>query len=105
VTLEAKNLDAAPDETITVEHGEIRLAKLPGATIGRAEFAPGWRWSADVRPRAGTDSCQAHHVARATVAVRGPARASGPRPRRGDRRLPERDATVVCRQALGDEHA
>ena len=25
-------------------------------------FEPGWRWSEDVKPIAGTDSCQVHHT-------------------------------------------
>jgi mannose-6-phosphate isomerase-like protein (cupin superfamily) len=31
-------------------------------TFGRGVFEPGWRWSQDVKPIAGTDSCQAHHT-------------------------------------------
>ncbi len=31
-------------------------------TIGRGVFEPGWRWSNDVKPIAGTDSCQTHHT-------------------------------------------
>ena len=62
MTLEARNLDA-PDEQRMFEHGEIRFAHLSGATIGRAVFRPGWRWSNDVKPQAGTHSCQGHHIA------------------------------------------
>lgn len=61
MTLEARNIDR-PDEQRSFEHGEVRLVKLPGAVIGRAEFRPGWRWSTDVKPHAGTDSCQVHHI-------------------------------------------
>jgi hypothetical protein len=58
---EAKNLDA-PDEERNFDHGDIHLVQLPGATIGRAVFRPGWRWSTDVKPVVGTESCQGHHV-------------------------------------------
>jgi hypothetical protein len=61
VTLEAKNIDR-PDQQRSFEHGDVRLVELPGATIARAEFQPGWRWSTDVKPAAGTDSCQLHHI-------------------------------------------
>jgi hypothetical protein len=58
--LESKNT-ATPDDKYSFEHGEISLVNLTGFTVGRAEFRPGWRWSTDVRPRVGTDSCQAAH--------------------------------------------
>ncbi len=31
-------------------------------TVGRGVFEPGWRWSEDVKPIAGTDSCQVRHT-------------------------------------------
>lgn len=31
-------------------------------TLGRGVFEPGWRCSNDVKPIAGTDSCQVHHT-------------------------------------------
>src|SRR5581483_7602129 len=51
-----------PDEKRTFEHGEVEIVHLAGMTIGRATFRPGWRWSTDVRPFAGTDSCQLTHT-------------------------------------------
>lgn len=59
--LEVKNLDT-PDDKRSFEHGDLHLVNLPGATIGRAVFNPGWRWSTDVKPIAGTDSCQVAHT-------------------------------------------
>jgi len=32
-----------------------------GTSIGRGQFQPGWRWSSDVKPIAGTDSCEVTH--------------------------------------------
>lgn len=60
-TLAAKNLDA-PDETRRFRHGEMALVTVAGVTIGRAVFQPGWRWSTDVAPLAGTPSCQVTHI-------------------------------------------
>jgi hypothetical protein len=59
---EGKNLDT-PDEKRSFDNGELHLVHLTGATIARASFRPGWRWSTDVKPLVGTDSCQGHHVA------------------------------------------
>lgn len=59
---EAKNLDT-PDDKRNFEHGQIQLVNLPGITFGRAVLSPSWRWSTDVKPAAGTASCQLAHTA------------------------------------------
>jgi hypothetical protein len=61
MTLESKNLDS-PDETRSFDNGGISVVNIAGATIGRAEFKPGWKWSNDVKPIAGTETCQAAHT-------------------------------------------
>ena len=50
------------DEIREFPNGKLEIAKIGGAVIGRATFQPGWRWSESVKPIAGTDSCQNHHV-------------------------------------------
>lgn len=45
-----------------VAHGHMDVVTLGDFTVGRGTFEPGWRWSADVKPIAGTDSCQVHHT-------------------------------------------
>lgn len=35
---------------------------LADFTLGRGVLEPGWRWSNDVKPIAGTDSCQTRHT-------------------------------------------
>ncbi|MGP0031193.1 MAG: cupin domain-containing protein [Acidimicrobiales bacterium] len=60
--LMTKNLDR-PDEARHFEHGELQSVSVGGVTFARAVFRPGWRWSEDVKPIVGTDSCQATHVA------------------------------------------
>lgn len=60
-TLAAKNLDT-PDEVRRFDNGEMAVVAVAGMTVGRAVFEPGWRWSADVRPIAGTQSCQVAHT-------------------------------------------
>ena len=51
----------APDETRTFGHGRVDLLSIGGSEIGRLTLEPGWRWSVDVRPIAGTDLCEAPH--------------------------------------------
>ena len=59
---EVKNFDS-PDERRLFEgkgHGDI--ITLGGHAVGRGTFEPGWRWSVNVKPIAGTDSCQVSHL-------------------------------------------
>jgi hypothetical protein len=42
--------------------GQVELVHLNGHAIGRGTFQPGWRWSQNVKPIAGTDSCQVEHI-------------------------------------------
>ena len=50
-----------PDERRTFEKGKVELITLGDVTFGRATFEPGWRWSQDVKPIAGTEWCEAPH--------------------------------------------
>jgi hypothetical protein len=59
--LEAKNIDT-PDEKHTFECGDVHIVNLTGMTVARATFRPGWRWSRDVKPVVGTNSCQLAHT-------------------------------------------
>jgi len=53
----------SPDETRPFKgKGKLELIKFGETPIGRATFEPGWRWSENVKPIAGTDSCQAPHL-------------------------------------------
>ncbi len=57
---EAKSFEK-PDEVRTFPKGRVELINIGGATIGRAIFEPGWRWSTSVMPIAKTASCEAPH--------------------------------------------
>jgi hypothetical protein len=51
-----------PDESRSFDHGQSDIVHLSAATAGRGRLEPGWRWSTSVKPIAGTDSCQMHHL-------------------------------------------
>jgi hypothetical protein len=53
---------AQPDEVREFPHGRAEIVHLGGVDIGRLTLEPGWRWSTDVKPIAGTDLCQAPHM-------------------------------------------
>ncbi|WNG43361.1 cupin domain-containing protein [Archangium minus] len=51
-----------PDERRPfLAHGHVDVLHLDGRTLGLAVFEPGWKWSKDVQPIAGTKSCQVAH--------------------------------------------
>jgi Cupin domain len=61
-SIEVKSFDS-PDETRPFEgKGQAEVLQLGGHTVGRATFEPGWKWSENVKPIAGTDSCQVSHL-------------------------------------------
>ena len=51
-----------PDETREFELGRFEIVRVGGLTLGRATYQPGWKWSAHVRPLAGTPFCEVEHV-------------------------------------------
>ena len=60
-TMQRKSLDL-PDETRTIPHGQTDIWNLGDFVVGRIVFEPGWRWSTDVKPIAGTEWCEYHHL-------------------------------------------
>ncbi len=60
-SLQRKNFDS-PDETRPMPNGEVAVVDLGDVKAMRTTFQPGWRWSQNVRPTVGTDSCQVHHI-------------------------------------------
>jgi Cupin domain len=57
----AKNIES-PDERRACEHASLSVVNLPGVTITRAVYQPGWKWSIDVKPVVGTEACQVVHT-------------------------------------------
>ncbi|MFF1874494.1 cupin domain-containing protein [Streptomyces sp. CB03911] len=43
--------------------GHVALVNLEAGAVGRGVFEPGWRWTQHIKPLAGTDTCQASHMA------------------------------------------
>lgn len=63
-----------PDEVRHFEKGKFELVHIGGVTIGRATYAPGWKWSEHVGRSLGKTSCDVEHVGivlsgRATAAM------------------------------------
>jgi ketosteroid isomerase-like protein len=56
------NLERDGESRSFAAHGGAMLCSAGAVTMMRGVFEPGWRWSQDVRPLAGSDSCQTRHM-------------------------------------------
>ena len=60
-TVEKKSLNQ-PEDTKKLQKAKKESVTVAGVTITRITAEPGWRWSKDLRPVGGTESCQVHHI-------------------------------------------
>ena len=51
-----------PTETREFEKGRFEVYRVGPMTLGRASYAPGWRWSEHVGAASGESLCQVEHV-------------------------------------------
>jgi len=51
-----------PDEVREFPLGRFELIQIGGMTVGRAEYAPGWRWSEHVGSATGRAVCEVAHL-------------------------------------------
>jgi class 3 adenylate cyclase len=82
---QAKSFNS-PDQVRRFPNGRIENVSHGETTVGRFFLEPGWHWSRDVGPIAGTRSCQIHHQG---VVLRGRLRV-------------ESDAGEVCEFGIDD---
>ena len=60
--IEVKSFDS-PDEVREFEgKGHANVLNIGGQVVGRGTFEPGWKWSENIKPIAGTDSCEVSHL-------------------------------------------
>ena len=51
-----------PDRVITFNNGRFEVLDIKGMILGKATYKPGWRWSKDANPLAGTKFCEVEHL-------------------------------------------
>jgi ethanolamine utilization protein EutQ (cupin superfamily) len=51
-----------PDEVREFPNGKGEIVDLDGMVVGRGSLQAGWRWSNDLKPLAGTSSCEVAHT-------------------------------------------
>ncbi len=60
--VESQSIDHPHERRPFQAHGHMDVVTFGDFTIGKGTFEPGWRWSSDVKPIAGTESCQVLHT-------------------------------------------
>ena len=58
----AKKNFGAPDERRAPDKAVVEVVDLGPVKAARMTLHPGWSWSECIKPIAGTESCQGHHV-------------------------------------------
>jgi class 3 adenylate cyclase len=61
VRLQRKDI-GQPDEVRPFPRGRVEIFELDDVVVGRTVFEPGWHWAEDVKPIAGTELCEYHHL-------------------------------------------
>jgi mannose-6-phosphate isomerase-like protein (cupin superfamily) len=59
-SLEKKSF-TAPDERRTPPNTTMETVRFGDRMVTRISYQPGWRWTNDIKPVAGTDLCQVNH--------------------------------------------
>jgi hypothetical protein len=60
--IEKRSFDS-PDETRPHKgKGKADVVEIGERTVARITLEPGWKWSENLKPIAGTDSCQVSHL-------------------------------------------
>ena len=59
--LQRRRFEESQDVRVT-PRGWVEVVELDDRVVARITWQPGWRWSVDVKPIAGTQYCQSHHV-------------------------------------------
>lgn len=61
-SIEVKSFDTGADETSTPNNARVESVNVGGQRLMRLTLQPGWKWSTDIKPNVGTDSCRARHI-------------------------------------------
>ncbi len=61
-SLERKNFETEADEVSTPNNARVETVNVLGQRVMKLTVQPGWKWSQDIKPSVGTDSCKAKHL-------------------------------------------
>jgi hypothetical protein len=61
-SIEVKSFSNADEVNDAFDNAHIEAVSVGGQRVVKLTLQPGWRWSENVKPVVGTDSCQAGHL-------------------------------------------
>ena len=61
-SVEVKSFDKPDEANSGFKNAQIDIVKVGDQRVMRLKLQPGWKWSKDIKPTVGTDSCKAKHI-------------------------------------------
>lgn len=61
-SIEVKSFVDAEEINTSFNNAKIEAVNVGGKRLVRLTLKPGWKWSEDVKPSIGTNTCQASHL-------------------------------------------
>src|SRR6266487_1353280 len=61
-SVEVKSVSSPDEVRPFAGHGQAAVVKVGDHPVLYGTFEPGWKWSEDLKPIAGTDKCEATHL-------------------------------------------
>ena len=61
-SVEVKSFNSADEVNDNFNNAKIEAVNVGNQRIMKLTLQPGWKWSSDIKPAVGTDSCQASHL-------------------------------------------
>ena len=61
-SIEVKSFSTADEVNTNFNNARIEAVNVGGQRVLKLTLQPGWKWSDDVKPTVGTESCQATHL-------------------------------------------
>ena len=61
-SVKVKSFDHPDESNSTFNNSQIDIVKVGDKRVMTLNIKPGWKWSKDIKPTVGTDSCKAKHI-------------------------------------------
>ena len=61
-SVEVKSFNNPDEANSNFNNAQIDIVKVGDQRVMRLKLQPGWKWSKDIKPTVGTDSCKAKHI-------------------------------------------
>ena len=61
-SIEVKSFDNPDESNTSFNNAKMDIVKIGDQRVMRLTLQPGWKWSQDIKPTVGTDSCKAKHL-------------------------------------------